>query len=254
MADQKSPAGNPRVTPGTDRQAQQARPLAGTSAGSQAGNTPGTTGNSDKAFCSRCSRLKPIPGTAIAPVVVGCSRCSRCDPGQQQVARSNGPTKAAPLDLAALGAFVRQSQPVTTNAETGSASNLPTAQWLELLSAVLSCSPGWLLESGHVDADDLAARGRISDAARLIRSHEWITPPRPQHSPTPASDTSTTAAAPPPCLLARDAYLNHVMACRSCRAYLPKSPTHCPAGAELRWHYDHQTTQHNPPIPETSHV
>ncbi|HCE8944359.1 TPA: hypothetical protein NHU91_003566 [Pseudomonas aeruginosa] len=162
--------------------------------------------------------------------------------------------KTAPLDLAALGAFVRRSQPVTTNAEHGSPSNLPAAQWLELLAAVLGCSPGWLLESGHVDADDLAARGRISDAARLIRSHGWTTPPRPQSSPASASDTSTTAAAPAPWLVARDAYLSHVMACGICRAHLPKSPTHCQAGAELRRHYDHQTTHHITSPLETPHV
>lgn len=252
MADQKSPAGKPRVTPGTDRQAQQARTSAGKPAGSQTGNRPGTTGNRGKAFCSQCSRLKPIPGTATAPVVAGCSRCSRCDPGQQQVARNNGPAKAAPLDLAALGAFVRQSQPVTTNAE-GSTSDLPAAQWLELLAAVLGCSPGWLLESGHVDADDLATRGRISDAARLIRSHGWTTPPRPQSSPAPTTDTSTTAAAPA-WLVARDAYLSHVMACHACRAHLPKSPTHCPAGSELRAQYDQQTTRHTTSTLETPHV
>lgn len=253
MADQKSPAGKPRVTPGTDRQAQQARTSAGKPAGSQTGNTPGTTGNSGKAFCSRCSRLKPIPGTATAPVVAGCSRCSRCDPGQQQVARSNGPTKATPLDLAALGAFVRQSQPVATNAAAGSTSNLPAAQWLELLAAVLGCSPGWLLESGRVDADDLAARGRIGDAARLIRSHGWTTPPRPQPSTAPTTDTSRTAAAPA-WLVARDAYLSHVMACRTYRAHLPKSPTHCPAGSELRAHYDQQTTRQITSTLETPHV
>lgn len=250
MADQKSPAVKPWVTPGTGRKTQQARPLAGTSAGSQTGNTPGTTGNSDKVSCSRCSRLKPIPGTATAFVVAGCSRCSRCDPGQQQVARSNGPTKAAALDLSALGAFVRQSQP-TTKAEAGSTSNLPAAQWLDLLAAVLGCSPGWLLESGRVDADDLAARGRISDAARLIRSHGWTRPPRPQPSPT--NDASTTAAAPV-WLVARDAYLSHVMACQACRAHLPKSPTHCPAGAELRRHYDHQTTHNITSTLETPYV
>lgn len=251
MADQKSPTGKPRVTPGTNRQAQQARALAGKSAGSQTGNRPGTTGNRDKAFCSRCSRSKPIPGTATDPAIAGCSRCSQCDPGQQQVAHCNGPAKTAPLDLAALGAFVRRSQPVTNNAEHGSPSNLPAAQWLELLAAVLGCSPGWLLESGQVDADDLAARGRISDAARLIRSHGWATPPRPQLSPAPAS---TTAAAPVPWLVTRDAYLSHVMACRICRAHLPKSPTHCPAGAELRRHYDQQTAHHiNSPL-ETPHV
>lgn len=253
MVFQSATSREPGVTPGTNRQTEQARALAGKSAGSQTGNTPGTTGNRDKVFCSRCSRLKPIPGTATAPVVSGCSLCSRCDPGQQQLTRSNGPTKAAALDLAALGAFVRQSQP-TTKAEAGSTSNLPAAQWLELLAAVLGCSPGWLLESGRVDADDLAVRGRISDTARLIRSHEWTTPPRPQPSPAPTTDTSTTAAGPVVWLVARDAYLSHVMACRICRAHLPKSPTHCPAGAELRRHYDQQTTHHITSTLETPHV
>lgn len=254
MADQKSPTGKRRVTSGTNRQAQQVRVFAGAVAGSQTGNTPGTTGNSDQAFCSRCSRSKPIPGTATAPVVADCSRCSRCAPGQQQVARCNGPAKTAPLNLVALGAFVRRSQPVTRNAEHGRPSNLPAAQWLELLAAVLGCSPGWLLESGRVDADDLAARGRISDAARLIRSHGWTTPPRPLRSPTPAGDASTTAASPLPWLVARDAYLSHVMACRICRAHLPKSPTHCPAGAELRAQYDQQTTHHLTSTQETQDV
>ncbi|MGU1154198.1 hypothetical protein ACSETE_00775 [Pseudomonas aeruginosa] len=156
--------------------------------------------------------------------------------------------------MAALGAFVRRSQAVTNNSEHGSPSNLPAAQWLEMLAAVLGCSPGWLLESGRVDADDLAARGRISDAARLIRSHGWTTPPRPLHSPTPASDASTTAASPLPWLVARDAYLSHVMACRICRAHLATSPTHCSAGAELRAQYDQQTAHHiNSPL-ETPHV
>lgn len=252
MADQISPAGNPRVTPGTNRQAKQVRAFAGTSVGSQTGNTPGTTGNRNKTFCSRCSRLKPIPGTATAPVVAGCSRCSRCDPAQQQVERSDGPAETAALDLAALGAFVRQSQPATTQAEAGSTSNLPAAQWLELLATVLGRSPGWLLESGRVDADDLAARGRISDAARLIRSHGWSMPPRPQPSPTPTTDASTTAVGPVAWLVPRDAYLSHVMACRICRAHLLKSPTHCPAGAELRRHYDQQ--HHLTSTPETPHV
>jgi hypothetical protein len=254
MADQKSSTGKPRVTPGTNRQARQARVFAGAVAGSQTGNTPGTTGNSGQTFCSRCSRSKPLPGTATGPAIAGCSRCSRCDPGQQQVSRGNGPAKTAPPDLAALGAFVRRSQPVTTIAEAGSPSNLPASQWLELLAAVLGCSPGWLLESGRVDADDLAARGRISDAARLIRSHGWTTPTRPQTSPAPTTDTSTTAAAPVAWQMARDTYLSHVMACRTCRAHLPKSPTHCPAGAELRALYDRQTTHHITPTLETPHV
>ncbi|WP_137887181.1 hypothetical protein [Pseudomonas sp. 2FE] len=139
---------------------------------------------------------------------------------------------------------MRQSLPSTAKAEGGSTSNLPAAQWLELLAAVLGCSPGWLLESGRLDADDLAARGRISDVARLIRSHGWTPPPRPQHSPAPATDSSIAAAVPAAWLAARDTYLSHVMVCRACRAHLANSPTHCSAGAELRAQYDQQTTDH----------
>lgn len=254
MVDQKTPTGNPWGTPGTNSQTQQAWPLADTSAGSQTGNTPGTTGNRDKVFCSRCSQSKPLPGTATGPAIAGCSRCSRCAPGKQQVARSNGPAKSAALDLAALSAFVRQSQPTGTNPEGGSPSKLPDAQWLELLAAVLGCSPGWLLESGRGDANDLAEGARISDAARLIRSHGWTPPPGQLRSPVPASDTSTIEAAPVPWLVARDAYLSHVMACRICRAHLPKSPTHCPTGAELRAQYDQQTTHHLTSTQETIHA
>jgi len=251
MACQKSPTRNAGVTPGTKRQDQQARLFSPCAVGSQAGNRLGTTGNSNRFICSRCSQSNSLPGTATAPVVASGSRCSRCDPGQQQVARINLPAKAAALDLAALGAFIRQSQP-TTKAEAGSTSNLPVAQWLELLAAVLGCSPNWLLESGRVDADDLAARGRISDAARLIRSHDWTTPPRPQSSP-PITDTCTTEVAPA-WLAARDTYLSHVMACHTCRVHLPKSSAHCPTGGELRARYDHQTPHNITSTLETLYV
>lgn len=253
MVCQNAPSRKPRVTPGTNHHAQQARALAGISVGSQTGNTPGTAGNRNKAFCSQCSRSKSIPGTATSSVVADCSRCSRCDPGQQQVARSNGPTKSTPQSLSALGAFVRQSPPTTTHAETGSTSNLPAAQWLELLAAVLGCSPNWLLESGRVDANDLAERARISDAARLIRSHEWA-PPHPQPSPAPTTEAGATEAAQAAWLMARDAYLGHLMACRNCRAHLLKCPTHCPAGAELRAQYDQQTTHPLTSTLETPHA
>jgi hypothetical protein len=252
MVCQKTPPRNAGVTPGTKRQDKQAQAFAPNSVGSQSGNRPGTTGNSNLSICSQCSQSSPLPGTATAPVVAGCSRCSRCDPGQQQVARSNMPAKAAALDLAALGAFIRQSQPATTKAEAASNSNLPVAQWLELLAAVLGCSPSWLLESGRVNTDDLAARGNISDAARLIHSHEWTTPPRPQFSP-PITDTRTTEVAPA-WLAARDNYLSHVMACHTCRVHLPKSSAHCPTGAELRARYDHKTPHNITSTLETLYV
>ncbi len=246
MLCQKSPARNAGVTPGTKRQNQQARALSPCSAGSQAGNIPGTTGNTNLFICSRCSQSNPLPGTATGPVVAGCFRCSRCDPGQQQVVRSDGAAKVAALDLPALGAFVRQSLPAPPKADCGTSSNLPAAQWLELLAAVLGCSPGWLLDSGRVSVDDLGTRGRISDTARLIRSHNWA-PPAPicpeQLSPATANGLSPTATLSATWLAARDAYLNHVMVCHTCRAHHPKSPTHCSIGAELREQYDQQTAQ-----------
>ena len=247
MVCQKSPARNAGVTPGTKRQNQQARAFSPCSVGSQAGNRPGTTGNINLFTCSRCSQSNPLPGTATGPVVAGCSRCSRCDPGQQQVVRSDGAAKVAALDLPALGAFVRQSLPAPPKADSGTSSNLPAAQWLELLAAVLGCSPSWLLDSGRVSVDDLGTRGRISDTARLIRSHDW-TPPSPtcpaQLSPATANGLSPTATLSATWLAARDAYLNHVMVCRTCRAHRHKSPTHCPIGAELREQYDQEATQH----------
>lgn len=66
----------------------------------------------------------------------------------------------------------------------------------------------------------------------------------------------TAANATPEWRRARDQYLNHIMMCRACRAHLPKSPTHCPTGAELRERYDRQTTQHltSERAPEGQHV
>jgi hypothetical protein len=148
------------------------------------------------------------------------------------------------LDLPALGAFLRSTVPAS---QPPVPQRLDASLWLELLAAVLGCSPGWLLESRRVSTDDLEMRGRISDAARLIRSHDWPPPEQAvpaQLSPSLANDLSPTAAVPDAWLAARNAYLNHVMACRACRAHLPKSPTHCPTGAELREQYDRQTTQY----------
>lgn len=64
-----------------------------------------------------------------------------------------------------------------------------------------------------------------------------------KRAPT-TSPRMSAATATPEWRQARDQYLNHIMVCRACRAHLPKSPTHCPTGAELREQYDRQTTQH----------
>lgn len=138
----------------------------------------------------------------------------------------------------ALGKFVRQTRPDSPAGNPDSSSNLPERQWLELLAAVLGSSPEWLLESGHVDADDLAERGRISAAARLIRSHGWGSAAQQAVAPENTSERTPS----PAWLAARDAYVHHVMGCRLCRAHLLKDPAHCPAGAELREHYDQQST------------
>ena len=58
------------------------------------------------------------------------------------------------------------------------------------------------------------------------------------------SPCMSAATATPEWRKARDQYLNHIMVCRACRAHLPKSPTHCPTGAELRKQYDRQATKH----------
>jgi hypothetical protein len=136
-----------RVTPGTGLQAQQCCAAEADLAGSQTGNTPGTMGHRTNRFCSRCSLLEKLPGTATALAVTGCSPCSRCDPAIRQVQSYN--------------------------------------------------------------------------CTRLIAS---------------------------------DVYLSHAMACGTCRAHLPISPTHRPAGPERRMQGAPQTTQHNPPTLETPHV
>ncbi|MCD9117648.1 hypothetical protein [Pseudomonas bijieensis] len=69
-------------------------------------------------------------------------------------------------------------------------------------------------------------------------------PPRPslalvtqaEHRPQfVTSPHASAATATPEWRLARDAYLNHIMACRSC--YAPTA-RYCGAGAELRAEYD----------------
>lgn len=53
--------------------------------------------------------------------------------------------------------------------------------------------------------------------------------------PAPTKPHITAATARPEWRLARDLYLNHLMACRGC--YAPTG-RHCPHGAELRATYD----------------
>jgi hypothetical protein len=149
------------------------------------------------------------------------------------------------LNLPAVAAYLRSTAPAVVVADRtpprhpGAPQPLAAARWLELLAAVLGCSPDWLTSTGRVTAEDLAERGSIAAAARLIRSHGWEEPPPPAPAPTPAPMASTSPTAQRAAwLAARDAYLAHIMGCGHCRAFLLHSPTHCPAGARLRRAYD----------------
>ena len=154
------------------------------------------------------------------------------------------------LDLPALGAFLRSTALTIAAADSTSPSQqhasqrLDAALWLELLAAVLGCSSAWLLESGRVNALDLAERSRIGAAARLIRSHDWEPPPS-QSSVKPSEPRLHISAETMHLAwrTARDTYLNHILACRACRAHRLNHPYHCAVGAELRQRYDHECHQ-----------
>lgn len=149
------------------------------------------------------------------------------------------------LNLPAVAAYLRSTAPAVVVADRtpprhpGAPQPLAAARWLELLAAVLGCAPEWLTGTGRVTAEDLAERGSIAAAARLIRSHGWEAPPPMPPAPAPELQARASATAQPAAwLAARDAYLAHIMACSHCRAHLLHNPTHCPAGAALRRAYD----------------
>lgn len=149
------------------------------------------------------------------------------------------------LNLPAVAAYLRSTPPAVVVADRtpprrpGAPQPLAAARWLELLAAVLGCTPEWLTITGRVTTDDLAERGSIAAAALLIRSHGWGEPPPRAPAPTPEPPARTSATAQPAAwLAARDAYYGHIMSCRHCRAFLLHNPTHCPAGTDLRRAYD----------------
>ncbi|MDV7211076.1 hypothetical protein [Azotobacter beijerinckii] len=149
------------------------------------------------------------------------------------------------LNLPAVAAYLRGTAPTaiaadhTSPRQPGAPQTLDAARWLELLAAVLGCSPEWLTGTGRITADDLAERGSIAAAARLIRSYSWESPPPPARSPPPDPPANTSAATRPAAwLAARDAYHGHIMGCSHCRAFLPRDAYHCPTGASLRRAYD----------------
>lgn len=150
------------------------------------------------------------------------------------------------LNLPAVAAYLRSTTPAVAVADRtppsrpGAPQPLDGARWLKLLAAVLGCSPEWLTSTGRITADDLAERGSIAAAARLIRSYGWENPPPPPaRPPTPEPPAHTSAATRPAAwLAARDAYHGHIMGCPHYRAFLPRDAYHCPTGASLRRAYD----------------
>lgn len=131
--------------------------------------------------------------------------------------------------------------------EALSAVNDPQQQameWLARLAALLYCSPGYLLARSFIDQHDLEEQLDADPVAvaRLIRSNPaWM--PQGEHLEQPQQDGQrqpqhvhhTAATASPEWVAARDAYINHLMACRAC--YAP-SGHYCVTGAELRAQYD----------------
>lgn len=152
------------------------------------------------------------------------------------------------IDLSSLGAFLRECAPAETapntpqdQAENGPYS-LAAEHWIELLAAVLGCSPAWLLETGRITLDDLAERGSIAATARLIQSYGWEAPPPSEPAPAPGPPTHQSAATwPPTWRAARDAYYSHIAGCPQCIAHRLKDPHHCPEGAPLRQRYDDES-------------
>ena len=127
------------------------------------------------------------------------------------------------------------------------AANDPPAEtlaWLARVARLLECSPDYLLERGFIDRCDLAELYRHHPAPGMapIRSNPAGAAPAPEDAATLADRTDqpqhfvqTAATATPEWLAARNAFYNHLMACRAC--YAPTG-NYCPAGAELRAIYD----------------
>lgn len=88
----------------------------------------------------------------------------------------------------------------------------------------------------------------VSEAQRPLlqqntapRALAIVSRPAPRAAPTKPHTTAATAT--PEWRLARDVYLNHLMACGGC--YAPTA-RHCPHGAELRATYDNTPMESKP--------
>ncbi|MBY8970813.1 hypothetical protein J1G33_10440 [Pseudomonas sp. P867] len=104
---------------------------------------------------------------------------------------------------------------------------------MSLLSGLLDHMPPAI-----ADADSTNLRRRPEPRPRLVLANPVERTPRLIISPHVSAATAT-----PEWRHARDEYLNHIMACRSCHA---PNGRHCTAGAHLRASYDNTPMEAHP--------
>lgn len=95
---------------------------------------------------------------------------------------------------------------------------------MSLLSSLLNHMPPTIANTAMEKNHPSVPRPSLALASHAERRTHFVTEPH-----------STAATTTPEWRLARDRYLNHIMACRSC--YAP-TVRHCTAGAHLRASYD----------------
>ena len=95
---------------------------------------------------------------------------------------------------------------------------------MSLLSALLDHMPPTIVGTAPEKPRRPAPRPSLALVTHVERRPQFVTGPH-----------ASAATATPEWQLARDAYLNHIMACRSC--YAPTN-RYCGVGAELRADYD----------------
>jgi len=103
---------------------------------------------------------------------------------------------------------------------------------VSLLASLLDHMPPTIASTATENTRRPAARPSLALITQAERRHQFVTGPH-----------ASAATATPEWRLVRDAYLNHIMACRSC--YAPTS-RYCRAGAELRAEYDRTPMETQP--------
>ncbi|TWH64394.1 hypothetical protein LX59_02341 [Azomonas agilis] len=130
---------------------------------------------------------------------------------------------------------------------------LPPHTLLVRVANLLGCSGDYLLKQGFLEPCDLEEQAATDPwvlAEGIRRDPRWCPPPMSEqrtmpHEPDsagqgePQAHTThwTAQIAPAEWLQARDAYLNHLLACPNCWAPIKR---YCPEGQALHQHYQNQ--------------